>query len=1165
MRKALLLTLVPLLALAGTVTRTIMFDSQDLVITQANGYDVVQLADFVTTLDLGKPIMPEAVFNVLVPATATVTDIKVTPLEPEQIPGTYLIHPAQVPRPISSPATPEFIKPDAATYSSAAPYPEKLVDWARTGTKSGFRVCGFALHPLAYVPASGKLTLYRMVKVEITYRENDITPTALTPSQARLFSWDVAGLVINPEDVQRFAPPTRISDDPDVDYAIVTSSSLSGYWDDLVEWRTKKGYKAEVFTTTWINANYPSGRDTQERIRMFIIDYFENHGLKFVLLAGDNSVVPCRRCRVQVGTTTGNIPADVYYADLQWSWDGNRNNIFGEMSGDTVDLFYDVYVGRASVDNSSQANTFVSKVLGYEKTPTTDYLKKMLLPYVQLWTGYSGKIISDSIAAQTPPGWTDFYIHNPTSTTPMRNAINDGYHLSHVAAHGSATGFYDGSGRTIYSTSVAGSQTNSTRPVIMNSIACISGNFEYSDCLAEALMNNANGGAVAAIMNSRYGWGTPPSMGPSEKMDNKFYDFFFRFDSVEIGVTHARSKDFYLYSAMSQPVWRWCYYCLNLFGDPNMPMWKEPPAAMDASHAGTIQTGAQSFDVTVTSGGSPVQHAFVCCYKEDEVHQTGHTNSSGQVSLTINPITTGIMYVTATAKNKLPDENTVSVTQGAPEPYLSYLHHFVDDGGNNRLDPGETANLFVTIKNIGAAQATSVQGVLRTGSGHITFIDSTSSYGNMNAGDTARGDAYRLTASSSTPPGSRISFTLHITSPEGTWDPTFQLVVGELPTPGAVVMDHDTGYCKLSVTCLGSIGFTEPPGFDLGAGFSYPKTSASQLFYSSFLMGNSASYLVDRFYGHPASSGPNTDFEIIDSLRAVIPPVAGDEHFKCVMNDGGHSSPKNLKVTQQSYMSAASGYDDFIILVYDIKNDGSSPLNGMYAGIITDFDVGSSPTSNRAYSNETKRFSYMRQSSSANPCVGVKILDPPSFANLTAVDHARYVYPDSCVTDGHKYRILNGQISMRNSNRNYDWSVGVSVGPFNLPASARQRVAFAFVGGTSESNFETNADSAQSWYDNNVVVFEPGHPEVKQPAGITCIPNPFSRSVRISYQLPIPGRVKVQVFDITGRAITTLVDDELPAGKVEAIWNPKQLANGVYLVKVTLPDGSATEKLMLLR
>ncbi|UCG42212.1 MAG: T9SS type A sorting domain-containing protein [candidate division WOR-3 bacterium] len=1174
MRRTLLFSFVPLLAIAGTVTKTFTFDSQDLRFGKANGYDVVEMADFISTLEPGEPMMPAAVFNVLVPPTATVTDVQATPLDPEVIPGHWLIHPAQHPVPISAAETPEFVDPDPGLYSGSASYPIEIVDWNRTGTKSEFRICGFAIRPLSYRPSTGELTLYRTVEVTVRFQENDRVPVTLTPSQVELFSEDVRQLVANPEDLKRFSPPSAALDDPEVHYVIITHSSLESGFAALADWRTRKGWITEIRNTDWIYANY-TGRDLQERMRNFVVDYYENRGLKYVLLAGDHGYVPGRRCHARVNNSTGYIPADVYYADLQWSYDGNNNNIFGEMGYDTVDLFYDVYVGRASVDNSSQVSTFVSKVMTYERNPTTDYLKKICLPYVWLWSGYSGKVCNDSIAALTPADWTDYYIPDPTSTTPMRNAIDAGYHFVHPTAHGSATGLYDMYGRAIYTTSTAGSQTNSTRPCIANSIACISGNFEYSDCLAEALMNNPGGGAVAVMMNSREGWGTPPSLGPSEKMDIKFYDFFFRFDTLNIGLTHARAKDYYAYAAQGQGVWRWCYWDLNLFGDPDMPMWKDTPGTMLTNRPDTVETGARTLDIHVTSGGSAVSRALVCCYKDGEVHESGFTNWNGDVSLAINPLTTGPMLFTVTGKSKYPLEDTIQVVQGTPQPYLAYEKHVIEDGNNGELEAGETADLFVTLDNLGSAQATNVRAILRTASNHITMADSTSDYGNIGPADTSTGDRFRLTASSQTPPGTRIRFTVHVIADQGSWDPTFDVTVGQTPMPGMVFMDHDTGYCKLTVTALGGIGFTEPPAdakpaapaLDLGAGFSYPKAVPSQLYYASLMVGNSASWLVDRFYGQPANSGPNTDFAIVESLRPRIPPSSGDEHFRSVMNDAGHPSPKNLLVTQHSHQNTDTGYDDFVVLAYDLKNHGSSSIDNIYAGVIADFDIGPSATDNIAASNEAKRYSYMRQPSTQNPCVGIKVLDPPSFANLTAVDHARYVYPtDSCMSDNQKYRILNGGISARNSDRPYDWSVATSVGPVSLPAGGTQRVAFAILGGSSEAAFDASADSAQSWYDDNSAVFEETGVKLLQPADVvTCVPNPFSNSVRVSCQVRVAGQVTVRVFDISGRAVATLVDRPVPAGRVDAVWNPKALANGVYLLKVTLPDQTLTEKLLLMQ
>ncbi|MEO0071708.1 MAG: C25 family cysteine peptidase [candidate division WOR-3 bacterium] len=1044
--KKLIVLLLPVVIFAGTITKTIIFNPDEILVTEANGFDVIQMGDFASIAEPGKPSLPLASVNFVVPANATVTGVEVKVDIAEELPGIYRVHPAQKPVPLSVKSLPPFVAPDPLVYSSNMPYPSQVYEWqGYTGTMSGWRVCGMGIYPLTYLPASGSLTINRKVTVKLTYEEGAVNPPVLTKRQKAAFAPAVASVVVNPEDVKRFAPPERDFVTGDCDYCIITNSSLASNFSPLAEWRTKKGLYTRIFKTDSIQSAY-TGRDLQEKIRNFIIDYWTNHGLIYVLLAGDNSIVPARRGRVVAGGETGNIPADLYYADLQWSWDGDHDNLFGEMSGDTVDLFYDLFVGRASVDNVDQVNTFIAKTLYYEKTPTTDYLKKMLLPYVLLWTGYSGKIVSDTIAAKTPSDWTDSYIHNPSTTTPMRDSINNGYHFCHVAAHGDDYGLYTYYGDAIYTTNTALQQTNSTRLVIMNSIACIAGNFEASDCLAEELMNNPNGGAVAVIMNSRYGWGSPPSMGASEKLSCIFYTYYFLGDTAEIGRNHCSSKGIYSYYAQYDAIWRWCYYALNLFGDPALPLWNGVPGTMAVEKPDTTTTGPHSIQVKVTSDGSPVSNALICCYKPGEVHQTAWTDASGFAQIPCNPLTPGTMFLTVTSKHFLPVEETIAVVTGTP-----------------------------------------------------------------------------------------------------------------------LALDHDTGYCKLSVTTLGSIGFTQLPPSSFGAGFSYPKTGNNSLYYASFILGNSESYVVDRFYGQP-SLGINADFAIVDTIYQVLPPFKGDEHYRAVLSDAGHATPKNIKITQNSYMNSATGYDDFVVIVYTIKNEGASPVNGLYAGIFADFNIHGQPNQNTVTANEAKRLIYMRHSATANPSVGVKILFPKSFANLCAIDHARYVEPDSAMSEGMKFRVLNGTINQRNSNRAYNWSVGASVGPFDLNPDGSYQVAFAFVGGTNETNLQVNADSAQSWFDNYVGIEDK---EVFQPEGlrlrVKTQPNPFSRSVHISYHTSQAGPVRVDVFDITGRLITNILNKWHKPGNFELNWDARKLAMGVYILQVTAPNGTETSKLVIER
>ena len=93
-------------------------------------------------------------------------------------------------------------------------------------------------------------------------------------------------------------------------------------------------------------------------------------------------------------------------------------------------------------------------------------------------------------------------------------------------------------------------------------------------------------------------------------------------------------------------------------------------------------------------------------------------------------------------------------------------------------------------------------------------------------------------------------------------------------------------------------------------------------------------------------------------------------------------------------------------------------------------------------------------------------------------------------------------------------------------------------------------------------------------------PNPFNPSTKIKYSIPKVGtrdRVSVQlkVFDILGRNIITLVNEEKPAGEYEVEFNTASLpgdisarggyASGVYFYQLKVNDFIETKKMVLLR
>jgi flagellar hook assembly protein FlgD len=75
---------------------------------------------------------------------------------------------------------------------------------------------------------------------------------------------------------------------------------------------------------------------------------------------------------------------------------------------------------------------------------------------------------------------------------------------------------------------------------------------------------------------------------------------------------------------------------------------------------------------------------------------------------------------------------------------------------------------------------------------------------------------------------------------------------------------------------------------------------------------------------------------------------------------------------------------------------------------------------------------------------------------------------------------------------------------------------------------------------------------------------------RIRYRLPAPARVVLEVFDVHGRKVTTLLDGKEPAGEATVVWDGKDaggagVASGVYFCRMRTTDQTITRKMILLR
>jgi hypothetical protein len=81
-------------------------------------------------------------------------------------------------------------------------------------------------------------------------------------------------------------------------------------------------------------------------------------------------------------------------------------------------------------------------------------------------------------------------------------------------------------------------------------------------------------------------------------------------------------------------------------------------------------------------------------------------------------------------------------------------------------------------------------------------------------------------------------------------------------------------------------------------------------------------------------------------------------------------------------------------------------------------------------------------------------------------------------------------------------------------------------------------------------------------------PNPFNPSTTIEYQIPSGGThnfVSLQVFDILGREVATLVNGTKPPGNHSVQWNAEKISSGVYFYCFHIGSFTETKKLLLLK
>jgi hypothetical protein len=97
----------------------------------------------------------------------------------------------------------------------------------------------------------------------------------------------------------------------------------------------------------------------------------------------------------------------------------------------------------------------------------------------------------------------------------------------------------------------------------------------------------------------------------------------------------------------------------------------------------------------------------------------------------------------------------------------------------------------------------------------------------------------------------------------------------------------------------------------------------------------------------------------------------------------------------------------------------------------------------------------------------------------------------------------------------------------------------------------------------------PSVPPTVAPLLAQNYPNPFNPKTLIRYDLPVGGTVRLNVFDVRGRKVASLVDAKLPPGPQQVVWNGRddrggEVSAGVYLYRLVVNGEIAGQRKMVL-
>jgi hypothetical protein len=1033
-------------------------------------------------------------------------------------------------------------------YASDDVYPTQVATADEPHIMRDFRGLVVQANPFQYLPATQTLRVYTRLVIEVAPvgpgQINVLERSAPPVSLDRQFTQMYENHFLNFGSGQRYDTVLE-----DGGLLVIAYDDFMSYIQPLIDWKIQKGVPTRLVALSEVGP-------TSAAIYDYIAAEYASWNLAYVLLVGDAQQVP------------------------RWTPDSDPG--YSLLAGS--DSYPEIFVGRFSAENAEHVITQVQRTIAYERDVAAgpDWAQRGTGIASNQGPGHYGEYDDDHMDFIREDllgyGYLEVdRIYDPSATDAMvAAALNAGRGIVNYCGHGSTTSW----GSSGFNTSDVNALVNDGMLPFIHSVACNNGTFYPGTCFAEAWQrathNEQPSGAIGCYMSYVSQSWDPPMYAQDETIDLLVADAMRTLGGLWFnGSCHMMD--------MTGTTGQYEFRNWTLFGDPSVMVRTKVASEMTVAHTGVLLVGLNEYPVTVVG-----QEGALCAlYADGVLYGSALTDATGQavIALADPPLVPMDLTLTVTAYNRVTQVTEVHVLP--PEgPYLVFdgvniLNETSEADGV--LDNGETAELQISLGNVGVEDATGISATLTTGDAFLTIPAGGLTFPDIPAGgqDVCH-EACPVMVTGDVPDGHLVQFELNVTADNGSWTTSFVLPLqapvleaGEVTVDDTAQGDADwfadageTVDITLSVTNVGHAGSgpissilssmdgnviilgssarseTVPEGGSVVLGPFQVQVlpSCPEPSYLNFVLA------VEDDFGYEV----NLDFEI----------MVGGWYDNAERNRGwtitapGDDATSGIWVRVDPVGTSYNG--DIVQPEDDHTDDGSFCFvtgNGSVGGTAGENDVDGGSTTllspvfelQGAISATVSYWRWYTNTSGNNPDQDWWDVEVTSDGtNWISLEHTQESLAawTQFTFDLADYIPLTDNVQLRFIARDdYPGSlVEAAVDDFLL------QVVWSVIAG---------ADDEQDHLPVRLSLAE-------------NYPNPFNPKTTINFDLPRPSRVELAVYDLSGRRVATLVSDELDAGRHAITWlgrddADRQVASGVYFYRLQAGDEVMNRKMMLVK